>query len=416
MSNPQNVRTVADSPEAAPGATTTFVRADPRPSAEGYADLHPQLRAQLRELQLRTGTATPDVGLLVRLVNDHYQRIETERRGIAESMRLMADEARALEHAAREQGSEHLQVILDHIKDVVLSVEEDGTLRTFNPTGERVFGYTEAEVVGQRIELLIPEITIAESETVPQALQRLAASTGDTALDLVGRELWARRKDGESFPAEIAVSKAPLARREMFVLCLRNVTERRVRAGDARERRTLSPPGRPRPRGDRGAGRGHRALHGRERQGPEALRSRPREAARGRPRHLEPAVPARWRRFRAARARLHPAGVGGRDAGLRVDAPRRARTRDHLRGAPRAAAERQTPAGARQHRRHLRAQACRAGCCSRAVRSSRRAGSPRPRVRRSATSASTGARARCRWVRASALWRSAPRPRTSLTS
>ena len=34
------------------------------------------------------------------LVNDHYQRIETERRGIAESMRLMADEARALEHAA----------------------------------------------------------------------------------------------------------------------------------------------------------------------------------------------------------------------------------------------------------------------------------------------------------------------------
>src|SRR5437588_12895576 len=73
MSNPQNVRTVADSPEAAPGATTTFVRADPRPSAEGYADLHPQLRAQLRELQLRTGTATPDVGLLVRLVNDHLR-------------------------------------------------------------------------------------------------------------------------------------------------------------------------------------------------------------------------------------------------------------------------------------------------------------------------------------------------------
>jgi len=39
-------------------------------------------------------------GRVLRLVNDHYQRIETERRGIAESMRLMADEARALEHAA----------------------------------------------------------------------------------------------------------------------------------------------------------------------------------------------------------------------------------------------------------------------------------------------------------------------------
>src|SRR5438105_13723484 len=128
MSNPQNVRTLADSPEAAPGATTTFVRADPRPSAEGYADLQPQLRAQLRELQLRTGTATPDVGLLVRLVNDHYLRVATALRGIAESMRLMAEVARALQQAAREQGSEDLHVILDHIKDVVLSVEEDSML------------------------------------------------------------------------------------------------------------------------------------------------------------------------------------------------------------------------------------------------------------------------------------------------
>src|SRR5438874_10941788 len=123
MSNPQNVRTVADSPEAAPGATTTFVRADPRPSAEGYADLHPQLRAQLRELQLRTGTATPDVGLLLRLVNEHYQRIETERRGIAESMRLMAEEARARVDTALEAGSVRLLGMLCHVEGVVVVVE-----------------------------------------------------------------------------------------------------------------------------------------------------------------------------------------------------------------------------------------------------------------------------------------------------
>jgi diguanylate cyclase (GGDEF)-like protein/PAS domain S-box-containing protein len=165
--------------------------------------------------------------MLLRLVNDHYYTLENERRGIAESMRLMADEARALEYEAREQSSELLQVILDHIKDVVIAVEADGVIRTFNPTGERVFGYAESEVVGRRIDTLIPEIIIGPRETVPEALQRLAASSGDTALDLVGRELWARRKDGERFPAEIAVSKAPMSRREMFVLCLRDVTERR---------------------------------------------------------------------------------------------------------------------------------------------------------------------------------------------
>jgi len=226
MSKPQTLRTRPREPDAPPGATTTLVRADARPLSEQDPDVHPHLRAQLRELQLRTGSAQPDVGLLLRVINDHYLTIDNERRGIVESMRLMADEARSLALEAREQSSEHLQVILDHIKDVVLTVDEDGVISTFNPTGERVFGYAEAEVVGQRIDLLIPELA-EEGETIPQALQRFAAASGDTALDLGARELWAQRKSENKFPAEIAVSKAPLTRREMFVLCLRDVTERR---------------------------------------------------------------------------------------------------------------------------------------------------------------------------------------------
>jgi len=109
---------------------------------------------------------------------------------------------------------------------VVLTVDEEGVISTFNPTGERVFGYAAAEVVGQRIDLLIPKLA-DDGETIPQALQRFAAAAGDTALDLGAREVWARRQGGNPFPAEMAVSQAPLSRREVFVLCLRDVTERR---------------------------------------------------------------------------------------------------------------------------------------------------------------------------------------------
>ena len=125
MSNPQTLRTLTDSPEGAPGATTTLVRADPRSPPEAHPDLHPSLRAQLREMQLRTGNATPDLAMLLRLIDDHYETLEKERRGTVEAMRLMADEARALAREAHAQSSEHLQVILDHIKDAVLRDHRD---------------------------------------------------------------------------------------------------------------------------------------------------------------------------------------------------------------------------------------------------------------------------------------------------
>jgi diguanylate cyclase (GGDEF)-like protein/PAS domain S-box-containing protein len=248
MSNPSNsrARLPATGPqEADPRAVdsslsgvTTVVRLDAS-VGEDNPDLHPHLRTQLRDLRQRTGSAVADLGALLRMVSAHYQAVDDERRGIVQSMRLMADEARAMAHEVRTQSSEHLQVILDHIKDVVLTVDEEGVIRTFNPTAERVFAYGEAEVVGERIDLLIPRI--AQHETVPQALQRLAASSGDTHLDLASRESWGMRKDGRAFPIELAVSNARHSRREMYVVCLRDITERReseqaVRESEARYR------------------------------------------------------------------------------------------------------------------------------------------------------------------------------------
>ena len=225
MSKTDRGRTRPDSPESPPGATTTLVRADARPHPENQGELHPQLKAQLRELRLRTGRADPDVPMLLRLINDHYQTSERERRGIVESMRLMSDEAQALTREVREQTSEHLQVILDHIKDVVLLVDADGLHPHLQSHRRARLRLHPGRGARPALDLLIPKI--ADDESVPEALARLATSLDDTALDLAARELWAQRQNGRAFPAEIAVSKAPVSHGQMFVLCLRDVTERR---------------------------------------------------------------------------------------------------------------------------------------------------------------------------------------------
>jgi diguanylate cyclase (GGDEF)-like protein/PAS domain S-box-containing protein len=211
-----------------PGATcaTTVVRADPALPEPQAVALHPQLLAHLRELRLRTGSSTLDPSLLLQLVSSHYAAVDEERRGIVRAMQLMADEARALAHEAHEESTDHLQVILDTIKESVLAVDEEGLIQSFNPTGERIFGYIESEVVGQRLDLIMPQIV--DRGTVSQGLERLAASIGDTHLDLAPYEIWGRRKSGEVFPAEITVSRARVRGRERFLVCLRDVTERRA--------------------------------------------------------------------------------------------------------------------------------------------------------------------------------------------
>jgi PAS domain-containing protein len=105
------------------------------------------LERQLAEARAAGGEL--DVGVLLRSVSEHYDRIDGERRGIVRSMRLMSDEAQALTREIREETASHLQAILDNVKDAILTVDEGGHIETFNPTGERIFGYSPVEIFGR---------------------------------------------------------------------------------------------------------------------------------------------------------------------------------------------------------------------------------------------------------------------------
>jgi len=67
---------------------------------------------------------------------------------------------------------EHLSAIIQSSDDAIISKRLDGTVISWNPAATRIFGYEEAEMVGQSIRLLIPADRQGEEDDIIARLQR----------------------------------------------------------------------------------------------------------------------------------------------------------------------------------------------------------------------------------------------------
>jgi diguanylate cyclase (GGDEF)-like protein/PAS domain S-box-containing protein len=166
-----------------------------------------------------------DLSKLLAAIDGTYGKADEERRGIVRSMQLMSDEATALTRELKESTATQLQAVLDHVKDVILTVDEAGHIASINATGQRVFGQSEADAAGRPLTFLLPHL--AEKQPLHEELELLAARLDDTQVDLAPHETLGLRSNGTSFPAELAVSKTQLNRKVVFVVCLRDTTDRK---------------------------------------------------------------------------------------------------------------------------------------------------------------------------------------------
>jgi diguanylate cyclase (GGDEF)-like protein/PAS domain S-box-containing protein len=206
--------------------TAAAIRSEPSPPADSLNTL---LERQIGEAHGRGGDL--DVAALLKAVSAHYDRIDGERRGIVRSMQLMSDEAQQLTREIREQTASHLQAILDNVKDAIITADDAGRIETFNPTGERIFGYAPTEVLGRSLEFLLPDITRGSTDF----LERLATKIDDTHVDLAAHQAWGRTKGGNRVAVEIAVSKAKLNWRDGYIVSIRDITERHLAEQSMRE-------------------------------------------------------------------------------------------------------------------------------------------------------------------------------------
>jgi PAS domain S-box-containing protein len=119
--------------------------------------------------------------------------------------------------------SERMRAVLDTVVDGIVTIDDRGRVESLNPAAERIFGYRADEVIGNNVSMLMPEPTrSAHDGYIAHHLQ-----TGEKRVIGVGREVAARRKDGSTFPMDLAVGEMCIDGRPLFVGVLRDITERK---------------------------------------------------------------------------------------------------------------------------------------------------------------------------------------------
>ena len=116
-----------------------------------------------------------------------------------------------------------LRAILDTAVDAFITISDAGIVESFNPAAERLFGFAAAEVIGENVRKLMP----SPYEQEHDGYLRRYLTTGERRIIGIGREVVARRKDGTTFPVDLAVGEAVIDGRRFFTGVVRDISERK---------------------------------------------------------------------------------------------------------------------------------------------------------------------------------------------
>jgi two-component system, LuxR family, sensor kinase FixL len=116
----------------------------------------------------------------------------------------------------------HLQSILDTVPEAMIVINDHGVMQSFSNAAERLFGYRPEEAIGQNVKLLMPAPYRDDHDGY---LERYR-TTGERRIIGIGRVVVGLRKDGSTFPMELAVGEMKSGNRRFFTGFIRDLTER----------------------------------------------------------------------------------------------------------------------------------------------------------------------------------------------
>lgn len=122
----------------------------------------------------------------------------------------------------RKRAETWLRTLIEATQDAVVSIDRSGHIAVFNPGAERIFGYTKAEAVGRKIDILMTESDASQHE---RYIARYEETGERKAIGRI-RTLTARRKNGEEFPIELSLTELKTDEEIRYAAFIRDISEK----------------------------------------------------------------------------------------------------------------------------------------------------------------------------------------------
>ncbi|TCV84137.1 EAL domain-containing protein [Sulfurirhabdus autotrophica] len=122
---------------------------------------------------------------------------------------------------ALRESAARIQTILNTVADGIITINERGIIETVNPAAERLFDYAAIEIIGQNVNILMPEPHHSQHDGYLEHYR----TTGEARIIGIGREVEGRRKDGNTFPMYLAVNEMSLDGQRYFTGIVHDLTE-----------------------------------------------------------------------------------------------------------------------------------------------------------------------------------------------
>jgi two-component system, LuxR family, sensor kinase FixL len=149
------------------------------------------------------------------------QRLDV-RFAFAEKMARNKEGQYLIEQKLRESEA-RARSILRTTVDAIITIDERGSIRTFNRAAEKLFQFPASEVVGKNVKVLMPQPYRREHDDYMHNYH----STGHRKIIGIGRDVTGKRKDGSTFPMYLAVSEVNVNGQRLYTGIIRDITEQR---------------------------------------------------------------------------------------------------------------------------------------------------------------------------------------------